>query len=382
MRVLVVTPSYPRFIGDYHGRFVQDLCSKLSERGVELKVLTPRSKSCEAYPSAFEVRRFPYLPQQAFELLPERTMKGAPVKHLAQLPPYLLSAFINIAAEHASIVHAHLAIPLGFVATFNPRRAPLVVTCHGSDCTLPYTDPAYRPFATRTLKKADRVVTVSNFLRRLAIRLGASPEKVEVIYLGVDADKFRPPEDRAYLKERFGIPAHRLVVGNLGRLVPEKRVEDLIRAAAIVSKEIDAQFIVGGDGPQRKHLEKLAGRLGVENVSFLGEVRDAAGFHRLCDVFVLASVREGLSLSLQEAMATGCVPVAVNGFGCPELVSEENNGYLFQPGDAEGLAGKILRASSNLDLGMKARKTIEERFDLGKNAKRYVELYHDLTSGR
>ncbi len=149
MKVLVVTPSYPRFQGDYYGRFVHDLCCKLANSGIDLKVLAPRSKSSEAFQTAFEVRRFPYLPFQAHELLPERTMKGAPLRHLVQLPPYLLSAFFHLSAESTNIVHVHLAIPLGFVSTFNPRRTPLIVTCHGSDCTLPYKDPVYK-----TLHKA------------------------------------------------------------------------------------------------------------------------------------------------------------------------------------------------------------------------------------
>ncbi|MFB0558646.1 MAG: glycosyltransferase family 4 protein [Candidatus Bathyarchaeia archaeon] len=382
MKVLVVTPSYPRFKGDYYGRFVHDLCCKLAKNGIDLKVLAPRSKSSEAFQTIFEVRRFPYLPFQAYELLPERTMKGAPLRHLVQLPTYLLSAFFHLSAESTNIVHIHLAIPLGFVSTFNPRRTPLIVTCHGSDCTLPYKDPVYRPFVKHTLKKADRVVAVSNFIRRLTIGLGAPPDKVETIYLGVDTAKFQPPEDRAIVKEKFGVPAHRLVIGTLGRLVPDKRVEDFIRAAAIVSKELDVRFLIGGEGPQRKHLEALASRLSLENVSFLGEVRDSMWFHRLCDIFVLASVREGLSMSLQEAMATGCVPVAVNGYGCPELVSEDDNGFLFPPGDVEGLSEKIMRAASNLDLGKRARETVEERFDSEKNAERYVELYHDLISNR
>ena len=381
MRVLHVTPSYPRFRGDYHGRFIQDLCRKLAENGVDIKVLAPRTRTLEGYPSDFEVRRFPYLPSKRMELLPEQTMKGAPLSHLIQLPFYLASTYLHLMAERATIVHAHLAIPMGFMASLNPRRTPLVITCHGSDCTLPCTSPVYRPFVRHALRRADRVVAVSDFIRDLAIELGASPENVDVIPLGVDTKKFKHSLDKLSIREKIGIPTDHLVVGTLGRLVPEKRVGDLIRAAKTVSGKIDAHFLVGGDGPQRIYLEALAKQLEVGNISFLGRVADAPGFHRLCDVFVLASVREGLSVSLQEAMATSCVPVAVNGFGCPELVREGENGFLFEPGDTEGLAEKILSASSNLELGDRARETIERGFDLGVNARRYVELYYELLQG-
>lgn len=382
MRVLVATPSYPRFKGDYHGRFIQDLCRELAGNGVELKVLAPRSRTLGPHLSEFDVERFPFLPSRKLELIPEMTMKGAPMKYLAQLPPYLLSAYINMVAEEADIVHVHFAIPLGFMAALSPKNAPMVVTCHGSDCTLPLTNPIYRPFARHALKRANKVITVSDFIQKIAVDLGAPPEKVETIYLGVNTKRFRPPTDRAPLKEKQGIPGDLLVVGTLGRLVPEKRIEDLIRAAAAVSDKIDVHFLVGGDGPSRPRLEGLARGLGVENISFLGVVDDPAGFHQTCDVFVLSSAREGLSVSLQEAMAVGCVPVAVNGLGCPEIVRDSGNGYLYRSGDVGDLKEKILRAASDLTLGLKARETIEERFDIGKNARRYVELYREVLSGR
>lgn len=376
MRVLAVTPSFPRFEGDYHGRFIYDLCRKLSENGVDLKVLAPRTKSSKPFPTGFEVDRFPFIPRQRWESLSERTMKGAPLAHLIQLPPYMASAYLHLMAESASVVHAHLAIPMGFLATLIPGRTPLVVTCHGSDCTLPCTDPAFRPFVRHTLTRADRVVAVSDFVGRVAVQLGAPPEKVETIPMGVDTSKFRPSRDAAPLREEFGIPEGCAVIGTLGRLVSEKRVEDIIRVVPHVFRKADAVFLIGGDGPRRAYLEELAGRR--ENIRFLGEVRDAAQFHRLCDVFVMASVREGLSMALQEAMATGCVPVAVNGFGYPELVDEGVNGYLFELGDAQGMAYKILKAIDSRELGKKARETIQKSFELEDNAMRYLRLYDDL----
>jgi glycosyltransferase involved in cell wall biosynthesis len=97
--------------------------------------------------------------------------------------------------EEASIVHAHIAIPMGLLATLRPGRTPIVVTCHGSDCTLPYTTPFFRPFVRHTLTKADRVVAVSDFIGRVDIQLGAPPWKVETIYIGVNTSIFKPSRD-------------------------------------------------------------------------------------------------------------------------------------------------------------------------------------------
>jgi len=294
------------------------------------------------------------MPSQRLETLPEQTLKHLSPRELPQLLSYLCSAYLHAIGESADVVHAHFAIPMGFLAALSPRNTPLVITCHGSDCTLPLAKPAYMGFVRYALRKAYKVVAVSKFIRDLTLRLGAPEERVEIIYFGIDPEKFKPASDKGALREELGIPAGHLVVGTLGRLVPEKRVEDLIRAAARVNRRMDAFFVVGGDGPHRPFLEELAEKLNVENIRFMGEIRDAARFHQLCDIFVLTSVREGLSVALQEAMATGCVPVAVNGYGCPELVKDGENGYLFEPLDIEELAEKVLKTADSLELGRRA----------------------------
>ena len=294
MRILAVTPSYPRFQGDYHGRFIHDHCRALHANGVHVNVLAPRSRSTRPFPTPFQVKRFPFMPSKRLELLPERTMKGAPVPHLAQIPAYMASAYIHLLGESADIIQVHWAIPLGYVAAQIPRRAPMVVTCHGSDVTLTQSNPGLRPFVKKALSRADRVVVVSDHIRRFAVDLGA--KDAEVIHLGVDPEKFHPPENKRELRERMGLPVEAPIVGTLGRLVRDKRIDDFIAAAKCLTRDTDAVFLVGGTGPDEARLRSLA--QGHERIVFTGEVHDPARFHGLCDVSVLASVREGLSISL------------------------------------------------------------------------------------
>ena len=376
MRVLVATPCYPRFEGDYNGGFVRDLCVRLARLGVDLSVLAPRSRTISAFSSRFPVHRFPYLPSQRLELLPEATMKGAPPWRLAQLPAYLASAYLHIRAGQVDLLHCHLAIPIGFVASLPPRKGPLVVTCHGSDCTLPFESPFFLPFTRHALFHAERVVAVSRYVEGLALRLGA--RRVETIHLGIDTVKFSPSTKKRVFREAAGIPEETIVVGTLGRLVPEKRIIDIIRAAKMVAAGIDITLVIGGDGPERKTLMRLANNSGVSTL-FTGTIRDAPSFHELLDVFVLASDREGLSLSLQEAMATGAVPVATRGFGNDELVDHQVNGYTFDPGNIQQLADRIMLAAQNQQLGAKARETITKSFNADEGATRYLELYRKLT---
>lgn len=367
MKVLVVTPSYPRYEGDYHGAFIDALNQHISKK-INIKVLAPRTRTQKEYATDFPVKRFAYLPSQRMEWLAEQTMKNAPIHHLVQLPAYMTSAYLNIIKERTDLIHTHFAIPLGYLAAINPTRTPQIVTCHGSDITLPYEKQIYRPFTKYVLKKTRKTITVSNYIRTLAIRLGSDPQKTETVYLGVDTKKFKPGKK----------DTNTITIGTLGRMIPEKRIEDILESMRVLEGKLDCRLLIGGDGPHLSFLKELAKKMGLINVRFLGRVHDAQMFLGSCDLFVLASTREGLSISLQEAMSAGCVPVAVNGYGCDELISSGVNGFLFKPRDVESLVCSIVEASVNLRYGRHARETVVRDFNMEKNAGRYVEIYHEV----
>ncbi|MBD3171596.1 glycosyltransferase [Candidatus Bathyarchaeota archaeon] len=154
-------------------------------------------------------------------------------------------------------------------------------------------------------------------------------------------------------------------------------MEIIIRAVKELSPRNELKLKIGGDGPEQRKLMKLAGKLGVKT-EFTGRVFNPREFHQSLDVFVLASNREGLSLSLQEAMACGAVPVAVDACGCREIVVDGVNGFLFKAGDHKMLASKINQAINSRDIDVNARKTIESRFNSESATKKYLEIYWDL----
>ncbi len=369
--MLIFTPSYPRYSGDYHGSFIRDLCTRLA-RHVDLTVLAPRSRTMGASMDDFPVHRYPYLPWRGAELVAERTLVGAPAIHIAQLPMYLASAYLHLVKDGFDVVHTHMAIPQGLLAVHNPRNTRNLVTCHGSDCTLPVMYPIYRPMTERALRRAHMVTAVSDYMRGIAVSLGADSEKTETVYLGVDTKRFKPGPGR-----RDG---DKVTVGTLGRLVPEKNVGDILHALKIVEHSMNVRLQVGGDGPYLDHLKSLAHELRIKDVEFMGRVTDPAGFHRGCDVFVLASTREGLSVSLQEAMSSGCVPVAVDGHGCRELITHGRNGLLFEPRNVDDLASKMLEAANSPKMRAEARSTIRRRFNMDRNYRRFLEIYQEMVS--
>ncbi len=315
---------------------------------------------------AYPVRRFPYMPLRQMEYVAEATMKNAPKSTLITLPPYLASAYLNILSSDSQLIHTHLAIPLGFLASINPRKTPQMITCHGSDITYPIEKPFYRAFTRYALRKADRIIAVSDYIKQLVLQIGAEPSKTQTIYLGVDVERFKP--------ENKG---DELTIGTLGRLVPEKRIEDLLYAAKAIEDKIDLNLRIGGDGPDQARLMKIAEKLKID-VDFAGRVQDPVSFHRSLDIFVLASSREGLSVSLQEAMACGAVPIAVDAHGCREIIEDQINGYLFNPGDRVMMADRILEAANSDEISKKARETIVEKFNSETAVKKYLVLYREM----
>ncbi len=364
-QVAVLTPSFPRYKGDYHGVFIKHLCDRLSKH-VSMTVIAPRTRTLEPASTAYPVNRFPYMPSRQMEYIAEVTIKNAPSLNKACLPAYLASAYLKLVASNVHLIHTHLAIPLGIIASINPRKTPQLITCHGSDITYPTENPIYLPITRRTLKKADYIATVSEYIRKRAINIGADPEKTETIYLGVNTNRFKP-------RKR----SNEVTIGTLGRLVKEKHIDEILFAAKHLQNKMDFQIRIGGDGPDQDRLMKLASILDLD-AEFTGRVLDPVGFHQSLDVFILASRREGLSISLQEAMSSGCASIVVDGYGCREIISDGVNGYIYPPDDYKILANKIQQAIDNRSMQRKARATIIEKFNSDQAEQRYLELYRRL----
>jgi glycosyltransferase involved in cell wall biosynthesis len=134
-----------------------------------------------------------------------------------------------------------------------------------------------------------------------------------------------------------------LVVGSVSVLRPEKSLQTLVSAFALV-KDVrpGLKLAIVGSGPVREELEQQAQQLGIaEQCLFHPATHDVAAWLRAIDVFVLPSTSEAFSNSLMEAMGCGCAAVASNVGGNPELVRHGETGLLFAAGDAEDLAAQL-----------------------------------------
>ncbi len=236
---------------------------------------------------------------------------------------------------------------------------------------------------------ADQVFTVTRDLRDFHSKQSwLSSQQIRVIYNGVNTDQFRPrPEIAATLKSNLGIPAGRIVIGSVGRIVPIKDHKTLLQAAEIlVGKGKDVHVLIAGSGGELPKLQalasaspELAGR-----ATFLGSSDRVPDVLNSMDVFVLPSISEGMSNTILEAMSAGLPLVVTRAGGNPELVEDGREGCLFNPREVHSLATMLSRliddAGLRCDYGRSARQRAVEHFSLTTMAQHYRDLYLDLAS--
>ena len=230
----------------------------------------------------------------------------------------------------------------------------------------------------------DRIIAVSHFLKRELVRNYRIEEQlIEVIYNGVDLERFNPRADGRKVREMYGIGSDPLVMF-IGRLTPYKGVQFLLQGIPGVLKEVpNAKFMFAGssrfDAPRiGQYLSDARVR---KAAIFTGYVADRIlpQLYASCDVFCYPSLWEGFGLTPAEAQAAGKPVVAFETCALPEVVENRTTGLLVRPRDWKEMAGAIVRllrdAKLRHDMGRKARARVQELFSWDEVALRTEAVY-------
>jgi glycosyltransferase involved in cell wall biosynthesis len=246
----------------------------------------------------------------------------------------------------------------------------------------------YRGLERTLARRTDRLIGVSEMTVEDLVRLGVAPrEKFSVVRLGLDLEPFASADSAAgaSLREELGVGDDEVLLSFVGRMVPIKRLDVLLRAFARAhGNGARVRLAVVGDGETRPEFERLAGELGVgAAVSFLGYRRDLPRIAAAADVAVLSSDNEGTPVSLIEAGAAGRPAAATNVGGVAEVVTPET-GLLVSAGDEAALGAAIERLADDQGLregmGRRAREHVLSRYSAERLISDIDALYRELLS--
>ena len=227
----------------------------------------------------------------------------------------------------------------------------------------------------------DRIICISEAVRRQCLAAGIAPERLAVIHDFVDCTYLDPAVGRAFL--RPPLPSVLCVVGRLSK---EKGHEVLLRALPSVLRQVPfARLQVCGEGPKKEALQRQAEALGIsEQVALLGFVEDVRPVLAAAEVFAMPSLSEGLGVAVLEAMAMGKPVVATDAGGLPEAVVDGETGLIVPPGDAGALTEAILSLLQNPDkarhMGAAGRERALRQFDRSVIVERMLALYNEVLS--
>lgn len=239
----------------------------------------------------------------------------------------------------------------------------------------------YYPVEQFLARYTDVLITINKEDYQRAQKFKAG-KVVYVPGIGVDIKRFRDVlVDRDKKRNELGVSNEAFVILSVGEINKNKNHEVIIRAIAKLNKPYIC-YIICGQGDREIYLKKLAISLGVANkVKFFGFRNDIAEIYKIADVFVFPSFREGLPVSVMEAMASGLPIICSNIRGNTDLIEEGKGGYLIKPNDINGFIKSISLLIQNATL----RETIGNynheairNYDLKKVTLKIMSLYESV----
>jgi glycosyltransferase involved in cell wall biosynthesis len=330
------------------------------------------------------------------ELVPIFREAGIPVhllKARSRFDPFALRRLVALLrAGEYDIVHSHLfrADIFGSLAVAQlGERAPLLVSTRHNDDRF-FLNPFVGIVHYMISSRQDLIIAISDHIARFTVSRGVRhPARVRRVYHGIEPTLTRALEqDGLRIRAELGIPEDDFLVGNVGRLAPQKGQRHLIAAMPLLLERVPrAHAVIAGSGDLEDYLRDLALEVGVaDRVHVLGPRRDVPALMHAIDVFAMPSIWEGFGLVLLEAMAAGRPIVASRVATIPEVVVDGETGLLVPPGDpvvlAEALGTLAKDRSQALRLGEGGRERVRAQFSLEKMVGDTELLYRELVEER
>lgn len=208
----------------------------------------------------------------------------------------------------------------------------------------------YYPIEKFFSRKTDNLITIVDEDYQFAKSHFRCPVS-RIHGVGVDDGRFIPLDRNEIQAKRvqMGYDPNAKLILCIGELLPNKNQQLVISAMPVILKDHpDAKLLIAGNGPEKENLERLIESLNLrENVELLGYRTDIDDFHKISDLLVACSIREGLPINVIEAMMCGKPVVLTENRGHRELIDNENNGFMISVTDCDGLATYVCELLDN-----------------------------------
>lgn len=291
------------------------------------------------------------------------------------------------------VVHVHDWLT-GFagISFKHQMQKPLISTIHGTE--IGRAQGLHNPDSLTidgiewwTTYEANKIIVTSASMKaEIQGHFHLPPEKIEIVPNGIDTKRYNASVDQSAVKGRYGVHPDEKLVLCVGRLVPQKGIEYLIRAVSRIAERYpEAKFIIVGEGWLRGHLEYIARSTGHQwKITFTGWVPDQELIALLnsADALVVPSIYEPFGIVALEGMAAGVPVVASDVGGLAEIVEHEHTGILAYSRSPESIAWAVGRVLSDPDhskeMVQNAQEMVQKTYSWEAIAMKTAKIYKEV----
>lgn len=374
MKIVFIPPIGLKIVADYKSEYqmgaieqqIFGLAKELSSKGCKVFILRSwaSSKEIETICGVKLININVFATQRGFhESLSFTRLPIVSAKHLL----FIIKAYKKIVEVNPDVINVSTLIPGFFIFKLNIANSWKVFITHSHDI---FFDKGIVSFLKRKMiesiiNNSNKVITLNNGMKNYLYDRGFRTDAV--IPNAINLKDYKNREEAGFILYA-------------GRLVPHKKVENLIKACSEVCGYFKEDLVVIGSGPCEKKLKNYAISLGLKDrvhfIPFLprSKYRD---YLSKCSIFVLPSEAEAFGVVIIEAMASSKPVIARNIIGPKDIITHGRNGFLFENNDELKKYLKLLLLNKELrkKLGKNARKTVEDKYTFDKIADQYLKLY-------